>query len=41
LPEKVKYKDVVRRSRKILPRLAIMSGEKGSQPIISPKLREE
>jgi hypothetical protein len=47
LPEKVRYKvrylerRVVSRSRKILPKLAILSGEKVSQPIISPQTYRE
>ncbi len=32
---------VVSRSRKILPKLAILSGEKVSQPIISPQTYRE
>jgi hypothetical protein len=34
-------KEVVSRSRKILPKLAILSGEKVSQPIISPQTYRE
>ena len=34
-------KEVVSRSRKILPKLAILSGEKVSEPIISPQTYRE
>ena len=38
---KVFGKEVVSRSGKILPKLAILSGEKISQPIISPQTYRE
>jgi hypothetical protein len=39
--EKVRYKEVVRRSRKILPKFTIPSVEKVSQPTISTQTYRE